>query len=96
MRTGDVDNRLGPSSMRTPHLLSAKNKNCRGSSHATVEWNADRTRSGFPPRRRALALHAVTLTGAALGAALIRRYLVTHWGLSTFPGSGLFSCRRLT
>jgi len=27
---------------------------------------------------------------------LIRRDLVTRWGLSTFPGSGISSCRRLT
>lgn len=33
---------------------------------------------------------------AALDSALIRRYLVTRWGLSTFPGSGISSCRRLT
>ena len=33
---------------------------------------------------------------AALGTALIRRCLVTHWGLSTFPGSGVSSCGRLT
>jgi len=26
---------------------------------------------------------------------LVRRGLVTHWGLSTFPGSGLLSYGRL-
>ncbi len=36
------------------------------------------------------------LGAAALDSALIRRSLVTRWGLSTFPGSGISSCRRLT
>ena len=57
------------------------------------------------PHCRALALHdmrspLVILSGvegpAALDSALIRRDLVTRWGLSTFPGSGISSCRRLT
>jgi hypothetical protein len=30
-----------------------------------------------------------TATTAALEPALNRRDLVTHWGLSTFPGSGM-------
>lgn len=36
------------------------------------------------------------MASAALDSALIRRDLVTRWGLSTFPGSGISSCRRLT
>jgi hypothetical protein len=46
---------------------------------------------------RGLAPYVVELAGsAALDPALIRRGLVTHWGLSTFPGSGIFSYGRLT
>ena len=50
------------------------------------------------PHCRALALHnvEVRVASAALDSALIRRDLVTRWGLSTFPGSGISSCRRLT
>jgi hypothetical protein len=49
------------------------------------------------PQSRALALHDLeALASAALDSALIRRDLVTRWGLSTFPGSGISSCRRLT
>jgi hypothetical protein len=33
-------------------------------------------------------------SSAALDPALFRRGLVTHWGLSTFPGSGVFVARK--
>jgi hypothetical protein len=85
----------GPSSIAGHHLLSEIKK-------LPMPSQADSSRScaGGPryfPQSRALALHNLGPTGpAALDSALIRRDLVTRWGLSTFPGSGISSCRRLT
>jgi hypothetical protein len=84
-----------------------KIKNCRRSSQVDSLRTFARP-TALAPQCRALALHNVDLffdgvhlqrshdRSAALDSALIRRDLVTRWGLSTFPGSGISSCRRLT
>jgi hypothetical protein len=93
------DRLLGPSSMARHHPLPLPNKkNRRCSSQADSLRNSCAIPRAFSPHCRALALHnvEVRVASAALDSALIRRDLVTRWGLSTFPGSGISSCRRLT
>src|ERR1700686_4050785 len=74
---------------RPPGLLARRSRIAPGAaSAASVFLNVG-----------ALAPYAVepgaSSCSAPLDPALIRRVLVPHWGLSTFPGSGLLSYGRL-